>query len=1357
MIWAASHTGGGLSRFDPTTEQWRRYQHDPDDPDSLSSNIVFAIFEDSIGALWIGTEGGGLNRFEGETEAGVARFTRYPTNPDDPSGTSSDYVITIYEDRSGVLWVGTYGGGLNRYDRETETFTRYRHDPDDPASLSHDRVFTIYEDRSGAMWVGTYGGGLNRFDRETETFTHFKHDPDDPHSLSDDIVSDILEDGSGVLWIGTFGGGLNRLDWETDTFVSYQHDPSDTRSLGNNLVRVLFKDQSGILWIGAGSVIDRLDPFGQGFGSMRHKLGESNSLSNSDIRSVLEDRVGDLWIGTLGGLNHYDPETETFTHYLHDPGDPNSLGNNHVLAVLEDREGVLWIGLDSAGLARLDRGTEDGLAPRFTTFEHDPSDPQSLSDNDVMSLYEDSSGILWVGTWSGGLNAFDRQTEDGHTRFKRYQNDPEDPHSLGGGIVWAIHEDPEGVLWVGTAGGGLCRFNRESENFDCLTHDPDDDHSLSSDTVWAIHQDGDGSLWLGTSAGLNRFSPQTGQITHYTTADGLPHDTVVGILEDDPSQENGSGDLWLSTLGGLSRFDPQSGAFHNHDTSDGLPGDSFNVAAFRTISGMMLFGCQHGLTSFYPEDVHDNPNIPPVRVTDFELSNEPVFIGDDSPLQQSILETENVELTHEDHVISFKFASLDYASPEKNRYRYKLEGFDVEWTEVGSDRRNVTYTNLDPGTYVFKVIGSNDDGLWNEEGTSIGITITPPWWQTWWFRGGVILLLVGLVTGGFVWQRESSRRRERHLEVTVAERTHALDERVKELDCLYGISRLAGNKDVSLEQIISGAVDLLPPAMQYPEIGCARIVLDGEEFKTDDFRETPWGMNSAIVLAGGQGGHVEVCYLEERPEADEGPFSTEERLLINAVADLVGRIYETKQAEEALHYQATLLKNVTDAVIATDLDLNIRSWNDAAEDLYGWRAEEVIGKSMEEVVPVEYPNDQPDAVLAQFQAEGVWQGEVIQKHKDGSDLSVLASVSLVTDEDGRPVSVLAVNRDISELKKAVEKLIESEAKYRDLVEKTSDVIYSVNSDGLITYLSPAVESLTGLPPEQLVGQPFTQFVHPEDLGRLGDNIKLLISGEAPGPAEYRALTTSGEMRWIRASSQPVTDGDRVTGLQGVLTDITERKKLDERREEEATLVERARLARRLHDAVTQTLFSASVIAEATPRVWLKDSAQAHRNMDQLTAMLRGAMAEMRSMIIELRPSAASGKTLGELLQTLVEANQPRTNYPVSLAVEGDTILPEAVTIGFYRVAQEALHNVVQHAEATEAGIKVVIDQEGAVLRIHDNGRGFDQDASPAGHFGLSIMRERLREIGCNLVIESQPGAGTQVIASWSDEGNEEEL
>ena len=231
MIWAGSHNGGGLSRFNPITEQWIRYEHDPDNPSSLSSNNVFSIFEDSSGVLWIGTAGVGLNRFDGETEDGQARFTRYQHDPDDPHSLGSGFPTAIYEDRAGALWISSSEGGISRFNTETETFTQFQHDPEDPNSLSYNFIWSIYQAQSGTLWVGTYGGGLNRFNLETETFTRYQHDPEDPHSLSGNTVVDIREDQAGTLWIATFDGGLNRYHPETDNFTAYQHDPLESSQL----------------------------------------------------------------------------------------------------------------------------------------------------------------------------------------------------------------------------------------------------------------------------------------------------------------------------------------------------------------------------------------------------------------------------------------------------------------------------------------------------------------------------------------------------------------------------------------------------------------------------------------------------------------------------------------------------------------------------------------------------------------------------------------------------------------------------------------------------------------------------------------------------------------------------------------------------------------------------------------------------------------------------------------------------------------------------------------------------------------------------------------------------------------------
>ena len=765
MIWAGSHNGGGLSRFNPITEQWTRFQHNPDDPQSLSSNNVFSILEDSNGVLWIGTAGVGLNRFDGETEDGQAHFTRYQHDPDDSQSLGSGFPTSIYEDGAGSLWISSSESGLSRFDPQTESFTHFQNDPENPDSLSYDFIWSVYQDQSGTIWVGTYGGGLNHFNPETETFTRYQHDPEDPHSLSGNTVVDIQEDQAGALWIATFDGGLNRYNPESDNFTAYQHDSLDPRSLNSNSLASLFTDRTGILWVGtAGSGLNKLDPRQQGFALIQHDPDNDNSLSGNDVRSVLVDQSGDLWIGTFDGLNHFDTETDSFTHYQHDPSDPTSLSDNHIHTLTEDRSGILWIGTDTHGLDRFDLATET-----FSHFEPDPTDPFSLSENLVITLYEDSTGTLWIGTYSEGLNAFNSQSKDGQAHFKHYRHDPEDPGSMGAGTIREILEDQAGVLWIGTTGGGLCRFDRDMETFACYKNDPEDDNSISDNTVFAIHEDRDGILWIGTGSGLNRFDSQTGEFTPYTVADGLSHDTVYGILEAEDRQ------LWISTLRGLSHFDPVSLTFHNYTAIDGLPGDSFNRHSYtKAETGELFFGSPNGLTVFYPGDIQDNPHIPPVVITSLQLADEPIGVGGDSPLETSLLDAEELIFPYDERIISLEFAALSFNAPEKNLYRFKLEGFDDDWREVDSTRRFATYTNLDPGEYVFRVIGSNNDGIWNEEGAAIAITMTPPWWETTWFRIGLVMLAIGLLIAGYRWRVGAVEARSRDLEVQVRERTQEL-------------------------------------------------------------------------------------------------------------------------------------------------------------------------------------------------------------------------------------------------------------------------------------------------------------------------------------------------------------------------------------------------------------------------------------------------------------------------------------------------------------------------------------------------------------------------------------------------------
>ncbi len=753
---------GGLDRFDWEKEQFINYHHDPDDPHSLGGNKVRTIYEDSSGALWIGTEEGGLNRFDRETE----QFVRYRHDPDDPNSLSHNHVRSVYEDQSGALWVGTYGGGLNKLDRDTGQFVHYRYAQDDPHSLSDDSVTTVYEDSSGELWVGTEGEGLNLFDRETEQFTRYQYDPNDPYSLGHNHIKAVYEDQWGTFWVATYGGGLNKLDRDTGQFTAYRYDSDNPYSLSSDLIWSLYEDQAGILWAGTVDGLDRFDRAKHKFAHYRHNPNDPYSLSDNLVWSIIEDHTGAIWIGTLGGgLNRFDRKTGQFIHYVHDPNDPYSISGNGARIVYEDRAGMLWIGTENSGLNKFDPETE-----QFTRYQHDPNNPHSLSHNSVWTIYQDQWGELWVGTFGGGLNRFDHENE----RFIRYQNDSNDPHSLSDNNVAIIYDDSLDVLWVG-ATSGINAFDRESEQFTRYQHNPDDPLSLSNNAIVSIYEDSSGTLWIGTLSGLDKFNRTDGTFTHYTKKDGLPNEVITGILEDDVPPEREGPNLWLSTLGGLSKFNPKTGTFRNYDVGDGLQDPQFSISSFcKSRDGAMFFGGKNGFNLFYPEEIEDSPYIPPVVLTDFELFNKSLAIGPDSPLPRSITEIDEIELTYRDSVFSFEFAALHYSDPEANQYAYMLQGFDQDWNYTDASRRFATYTNLDGGDYVFRVKGSNSDGVWNEEGASVRITVVPPFWETWWFRVLIGLVVVGGALAGFRARIRTVESQRQKLEIQVAERTREL-------------------------------------------------------------------------------------------------------------------------------------------------------------------------------------------------------------------------------------------------------------------------------------------------------------------------------------------------------------------------------------------------------------------------------------------------------------------------------------------------------------------------------------------------------------------------------------------------------
>ncbi|MCL5028662.1 MAG: histidine kinase [Bacteroidetes bacterium] len=791
FLWFA--TEDGLDKYDGYN--FTVYKNNPLDSHSISDNFIWTLYEDKNGTLWIGTNSGGLSRFDRETET----FTNYKFDPGNPNSLSNNNIRAIFEDKYGGLWVGTEGGGLNKFDKKNNKFIHFWHNPNDPNSLSDNTVLSIFEDKGGTLWVGG-DGGLNEFHRSKGNFSCFKHEPNNPFSLSYNVVLSMFEDKHGNFWIGTLNG-LNLFDRNNGRFERYFSNADIFSNLDNNRINAILEDNYGTLWIASGGGLYQFKRNKKKFISLSHTTSHSASISNNNILSIYQDNSNIIWIGTgEGGIIKFDRERMKFKHYMYDPSNPNSLSYNTVRSVYQDKSGILWIGTLGGGLNRLDLKRN-----KYSHFVYQSKNAFSLSNNSVISIFRDKSGTLWIGTWGGGLNKVVKENADGMLEFKSYRHDPTDAYSISNDIVQSIYEDDKGRFWIGT-GIGLDIFDRKSGKFyeyindprnpnsisenqiqSCITEDrndnlwigtwnglnklditklpsappynkllftrynhiADDPSSLSDNRVISALEDKQGNLWFGTyGGGLNELTLDQQKkadekktvFIHYSMKDGLVSNIIYGILEDN------DGNLWLSTDNGLSKFNSKTGVFRNYYQSDGLQGNQFFWgASFKGRNGELFFGGTNGVNAFYPSSLRDNTNIPPVVITDFQIFNKPVPINTDgSPLKRAITETKEIKLSYGQNVFSFEFAALDYTAPGKNQYAYMMEGFDKDWIQSGN-RRYVTYTNLDPGKYVFKVIGSNNDGIWNQTGASIKIIILPPFWRTWWF----IIISVFLI-GGFI-------------------------------------------------------------------------------------------------------------------------------------------------------------------------------------------------------------------------------------------------------------------------------------------------------------------------------------------------------------------------------------------------------------------------------------------------------------------------------------------------------------------------------------------------------------------------------------------------------------------------------
>ncbi len=762
-LWVATD-GGGLARREAGRRVFTSYRHDPADPATLPDDSLRTLLADPRGWIWVGTMRHGLSRLD----VGTGRFTHFRHEKGNPASLSDDRVYALWLDRDGVLWVGT-AGGLDRLDARDGAIRRYGSDANGRRALGDSRVLSVLRDRAGTLWVGTERRGLNRLDEDTGEFESFRHDPADASSLASDRVEAIFEDSAGRFWIGTTGG-LSLMDRQHAFFTNYTNEPADASTLSNDYVISIFEDRGGVLWFGTKTGgLNRWNPRSWALGHRKPTAGNSGGLSSGNITSFTHDRQGRLWVGTYGGgINVYDQTMTTITKLRHDPGVPDSLSDDRVMALATASDGSIWVGTMQGGLNRIDPETREAVV-----YRNEPDRPGSLPADGIMSLYVSRAGELWVGTFGGGVSRYDPVGD----RFESYRHDANDPRSLSSPNATAIGEDAEGTIWVGTSSGGVNRLAADGESWIRYDHLANDEDSLSASAVYAIHTDASGRLWVGTRAGLNRFVPAgldspKSRFRTITQNDGLANDVIYGIRSDR------EGRLWLSTNHGVSRYDPETGRTRNYHVSHGLQGEEFNFGAhYQDAEGRIYFGGNNGFNAFDPAELDFKSEPPPVALTGFNKLNRPV------PTAVAYEALDELALEHTDDMVSFQFAALDYASPEQNQYAYMLEGFDQDWVEAGKVRR-ATYTDLDGGSYTFRVKAANSDGVWNEDGVSLRVAVEHPPWLTWWAYLGYVVLGFAIVFGVYRAQRRKLEREaeySRRLETEVRDRTRELADRNSEL------------------------------------------------------------------------------------------------------------------------------------------------------------------------------------------------------------------------------------------------------------------------------------------------------------------------------------------------------------------------------------------------------------------------------------------------------------------------------------------------------------------------------------------------------------------------------------------------
>lgn len=763
LLWIGTQ-GGGLDLYNKETNQFTNFYMDDESSNTIASNNIAinpqSIFEDSKGLIWIATSDNGISVYNPIRD----EFNHIGIDPLDDDHSLVDLgTWSVIEDHEGYIWVGGTAG-LNKIDPRTYEVTKYVNNPLIETSLGQGWVYRILIDKEDpdTFWIGTIGSGLYRFDRLTGEFTQFLH----PDGSGDDQIVTMIEDTDNNLWIGWFTapsfGGLSIFDKDTFTFTDYSHNPNDPGTLDSNQIFGLYQDERDIIWVlHVNSIVEKIDPSSQNFKLYQHIPGDETSISINSLLSYYEDSEGTMWFGGVNsGLLKYDRETDTFKSFKSDNASEHGITSNFVFRIYEDSEGVFYVSMRGGDVVLFDRDNEQ----TYMRYTNDPNDPTTIGANDSIRFIledKDDKNTIYMASFLGGFHILDKETQT----FRNFPVNPENPDGLTNSILVHIHQDPNtGLLWISTVGGGLIKYDRETDLFETYLHDPDDETSIGSNQVWEVRQYNDKELWLATvGGGLNRFDLETETFERYTKEDGFPANGIMTMQKDDSDM------LWLGSDEGLIRFDMATETTKVFTEADGLQGNVFlDAASWHDSENNIWIGGIKGMNMFNPDEIIENTEVPQISLVSLTQANVPL------DTDKALTRLSSLEIPWQQNFFEFSFAALNYTLPEKNQYAYMLEGFDKDWYYSGT-RRFGRYSSIPPGDYVLRIKASNNEGLWNEEGIAINVRIKPPFYRTTGFIVGISLLIILMMYLGYYLRMRSIKKREKELEHQVMTRTHELE------------------------------------------------------------------------------------------------------------------------------------------------------------------------------------------------------------------------------------------------------------------------------------------------------------------------------------------------------------------------------------------------------------------------------------------------------------------------------------------------------------------------------------------------------------------------------------------------------